>query len=85
MLGLGLWAGNASTADEQVDVLFLGLEVLDESFEIFLLGDIGGADGDDSAAVGRVVGLGRFLECFRTTTSDIDLGLLVGRACEHIE
>lgn len=73
VLGLGLGAGNSSSADEQVDVLLLGLEVLDESFEVVFLGDIGWADGDDGTAVVGIVGLCRLLERFGTTTGDVDL------------
>jgi len=73
VLRLCLWAGDASVADEQVDVLFFGLEVLDESFEVLFLGDIGWANGNDGSAVGRIVGLGRLFERFSTTTSDVDL------------
>lgn len=73
VLGLGFGAGNSSSADEQVDVLLLGLEVFDESLEVVLLGDIGWADGDDGTAVVRVVGLCCLLERLCTTASDVDL------------
>ena len=73
VLGLCFRARNSSSADEQVDVLFLGLEVLDESLEVVLLGDISWADGDDGSAVVRVVGLCCLLESFCATTSDVDL------------
>jgi hypothetical protein len=83
VLGLGLWTGDSSSGDEQVDVLLLGLEVLDESFEVVLLGDISWADWDDATAMVRVVGLCRLFERFSTAASDVDLWApLVSQASE---
>lgn len=73
MLGLGLWAGDTSSANKQVDILLLRLEVLNKSLEVVLLCDIGRADGDDGTAVMRVVGFGSLLESFCTTASDVNL------------
>ena len=85
VLGLCFRTRNSSSADEQVDVLFLGLEVLDESLDIVLLGDISWTDGDDGSAVVRVVGLCCLLESFCATTSGVYLVPLATRACEYIK